>query len=250
MKIRRILIVLFFPLLLNAQDNEACKDNEPLASYNDPMEAIKAKAVKIAQDRYVRLEARSFLEEDSTKPFSATAVRVGCKLLISNFHVLLANFVTREPVVAIGPGEKERLTEINVKGLTSPHDLIAIESVTAVANLPPIKFAEKISPGEMVLNWSNANSTNGFLKFYYVARGEKNGYILLDRPAIPGESGSGLFNLKGELVGIVSANIQRGDDNGEEPPQRLYGMVVAANTVKAFLRAMDEDVETLNECKK
>ena len=147
MKIRGILIAFLFPLTLNAQDNTACKDNEPLASYNDPMEAIKAKAVKIAQDRYVRLEARSFLEEDSTKPFSATAVRVGCKLLISNFHVLLANFVTREPIAAIGPGEKERLTEINVKGLTSPHDLIAIESVTAVANLPPIKFAEKNLPG-------------------------------------------------------------------------------------------------------
>ncbi|TSC60376.1 MAG: hypothetical protein LiPW15_254 [Parcubacteria group bacterium LiPW_15] len=250
MRIRGILIVLFFPLLLNAQDNETCKDNEPPADYNDPMEAIKARAIKIAQDRYVRLEAQSILEEDSDEPFSATAVRVGCRLLISNFHALQAHFVTREPVAAIGPVEKERLAEISVKGLTSPRDLIAIESETAVAGLPPIKFAEKVSPGEVVLNWSNANGRNGFLKFYYVARGEKNGFILLDRPAIPGESGFGLFNLKGELVGIVSANIQRGDDNDEEPPQRFYGMVIAANTVKAFLRAMDEDVGALNECKK
>lgn len=244
MRIRGIIITLLFPLFLNAEDNAAPKNRFP-ANDNGFMEAVK-----IAQDRYVRLETRNVRTKDPEDASSASAVRIGCRLLISNFHVLAANSVTVEPVVAIGPTEKEKFAEITVKGLTPPFDLIAIESEIAVANLPPIKFAEKVSVGEVVLNYSNANGTNGFLKAYHVAQSEKDGHILLDRPAIPGESGSGLFNLRGELVGIMDANIQAGDDNDGTPPDRFYSTAIVANTVKTFLKAIDENVETLNECKK
>ncbi|KKW11574.1 MAG: hypothetical protein UY51_C0007G0006 [Candidatus Jorgensenbacteria bacterium GW2011_GWB1_49_9] len=206
--------------------------------------------VRVAQDRYVRLQTRSIRTENPNDSSSASAVRIGCRLLISNFHILEADSITMEPVTTVGPIAEQKFAEVTVKGLSVPKDLIAIESEIAVANLPPIKFAEKISVGELVLNYSNANGTNGFLKVYYVAQAERNGRILLDRPAIPGESGSGLFNLKGELVGIVDANIQIGKDTGVTQPYRFYGTAIVVNVVKNFLKAIEEDTEKLNECKK
>ncbi len=242
---RATFIALLLPLFLNAQENVVPKNNELPANDSAFMEAVK-----IAQDRYVRLETRNVRTRNPKDASSASAVRIGCRLLISNFHVLEANSVTAEPVAPKEPTEKERFAEITIKGLTPPHDLIAIESETEVANLPPIKFAEKTSIGEVVLNYSNANGTNGFLKIYQVAQSERDGHILLDRAAIPGESGSGLFNLKGELVGIVDANIQRGEDNGRTPPERFYGTAIGVNTLRAFIKSLEENEETLNECKK
>ncbi len=244
MRIRGTIIVFLLPLLLNAQDNAALKNDKPSATDRSFMEAVK-----IAQDRYVRLETRNIRTKDPEDASSASAVRIGCRLLISNFHVLAANSVTAEPITTTGPTTEQKFTEITVKGLSAPMDLIAIESEIA-ADLPPIKFAEKISVGETVLNYSNANGTNGFLKVYYVAQGEKDGHIFLDRPAIPGESGSGLFNLKGELVGIVDSNIQLGSDEDGTPPDRFYGAAIVTNTLKAFLKAIGENEEAFNKCKK
>lgn len=163
---------------------------------------------------------------ESENRIVATALLVGCHEAITNFHVLKEDSATAEKEA------KNELKEIDVVGASTPFDLVAFRSVNG-EGLARIVFADKVEVGEIVVNWSNADGVDNFFRTYRIAKGEdKFKRILLDGPVINGESGSGLFNLKGELVGVISKNAM--GDTGD----RLYGSAISATVVKKFVEKM------------
>lgn len=183
---------------------------------NSTEDAIN-KVTEFAKSRYVGLKTVN-VRVETNKEDVGSAVRVNCKYLISSFHILSADSVTAE----IGD---EKNQEIPAVGMSTRHDIVVLQSTTPNKNITPVEFASEVRVGEILVNYSNANGLNGFMRTYRVAK-LKDGYILLDNPPIPGESGSGLFNLKGELAGIVdSSTTSAGGD-------RYYGSAVFPSVVK------------------
>lgn len=228
------LSVLFFLVALPACGQT--KTVEPSENTSVTNEDKFQKTIKVAQQRYVRLQTQN-VRRPGADLTVATAVRIGCKLLFSNFHVLSADSITTE----LGPDEK--LVEISVLNISTRMDLIAIESTVMIPDLPLVKLAEKIEIGELLVNYSSANGTDGFLKTYRVAKKTKGVHIFLDRPALHGESGSGLFNLNGELVAII-------DSNAQDDSDRLYGTAISAEVLTSYMAFLAKNDSELNTCKK
>jgi len=183
-------------------------------------------ALETAKSRYVALTTTNLR---TGKTSVATAFLVGSHRAISNFHVLAADSVTTEKNAQ---GES---VAIHIVGISTQFDLIAFESVNG-EGLAPVVFADKFDVGEVGANWSNAERNDGFFRTYRIAKGEdKSKHIALDRPTLPGESGSGLLNLRGEAVGVIDGCAMGAEGD------RLYGLAVSASVVKKFVEVNFSD---------
>lgn len=204
----------------------------PEATAPQPKEYVigqfPAEVIKAAQARYIRIA----LTTDSGEiKVEGTAVRVSKTLAMSNFHVLRRGFETLE------------MTEPN-KGvkivLATPPDTLndlIIFKTSAPGPNEPIRFAHSVQIGERVANFSNVNAKNGFFKVYNVGQ-ITDTYISLDRPTFPGESGSGVFNNEGDLVGIIDAYEYYQDPDDKEKKQiPNVGRVISYKVIEAYIEA-------------
>lgn len=185
-----------------------------------------AEVIKAAQARYIRLLTT---DEDGGVLWEASGVRISNSLAMSNFHILRRWYIAVEPTK-----EKGNKQITMVAPPDTLRDLIIFKTAEPGPNAP-LKLAHSVQIGERVANISNANSKNGFFKVYNVGQ-ITDTYISLDRPTFPGESGSGMFNAEGELVGIVDAYefYQDPDDKNKKPIPNV-GRVISYKVIAAYI---------------
>ena len=188
-------------------------------------EELMMRALEIAKSRYVGLKTVN-VRRQTNQCEVGSAVRVSCMHLISNFHVLTTDSSTFEM-------NDEKKQELSPVGISTRFDLIVFRSTTPDKNITPVAFASEVVLGEILVNYSNADGVDGFAQFYRVSK-ITDTYILLDKPAIPGESGSGLFNLKGELVGLFESNKE--GPNGD----RLYGSAISTKIIRLLIESLEK----------
>jgi S1-C subfamily serine protease len=193
-------------------------------------EDLIQKTIELAKSRYVGLVSKNVRTETNTIKVGS-AFMVGCKFMVSNFHLLESDHR-----IADMNGEKNK--PIISVGMNVEQDIIVFKSNTPNRNLTPIEFASEVKLGEILVNYSNADGTNGFARIYRVAK-LSDGHILLDQPSLAGESGSALLNLKGQFAGLINSSAV-GENN-----DRLYGRAIYPTIVKL---TVDQILKNDNSC--
>jgi hypothetical protein len=193
-----------------------------------PKPVISVKGFIIAQRSYVALESRNKQGESTA---IASGIKFNGKFVLSCTHI----FGDGERVFS--EGERLRLISLDRK-----HDLALFKSNAAEDSAPLVTVAQSVSRGEEVFDCSNANGNNGTVNFYLVKY--SNGEILhFDKPVIPGESGAGVFNSEGKLVGVCAAD--RGVNFITQPDDFVnYGLAIGPRTLAKFLTGVrDKDFD-------
>ena len=152
-----------------------------------------------AQMRYVRLVGK---RGNETSEGSGTWI--DSETILSCFHMLEPGGIT-----FLGEEKKENILDVNQILRVSPYfDLSLFQVEKNPLPVTPVKVAQKVDVGEELVSYGNARAVNGYLKLYHVAKIMSEGrFIYLQEAAMPGTSGSALFNLKGELVGVMTRDV-------------------------------------------
>jgi S1-C subfamily serine protease len=146
-----------------------------------------------------------------------TGVIVSKGFVISNFHILKA-----------GSGVRVDGRDAVVVKVDPLHDLVllAVETI----DLPTLILTNEISQDDEIVVIGNPLGHKRM-----ISRGRiidiTNGKIYIDAHIFLGSSGSGVYNSKGALIGIVEA-IEGGDGDGFP-----FGVVISAGDVARFLMA-------------
>ena len=195
-----------------------------------PWETHPGNEFKVALKTYARLETRN---AKGKVVALASGVRLNNKLILSCAHL----FADTQHVFF----EREKLKTF---AYDRKSDLALFKVNTAEDNLSNVIIRKTVVPSREVFNCSNANGNSGTLNYYlitYYDRGK--GVFHLDKPVIPGESGSGLFDSRGGLVGISVA------DNPvtfiTDPENFVnYGVATSSKTIIKFLSSVrDRDCD-------
>lgn len=178
---------------------------------SDPL----ALAIRAARESYVPLTNR----DDLLRPVSeGTGVRLTDNIVLSCFHTLQASatlYSGTEPVQF-----KAAIPQID----------LALFQVSA-SHPFKVKLAREAILGEQLVSYSNAGGEDGMLRFYRITK-ITDRFILLDQASIPGESGAGLFNVRGELVGVVDqVKLIRANHVFAVG----YGAALSTNTIRRFI---------------
>ena len=135
--------------------------------------------------------------------------------MLTNFHVL---HVGQEVKVNGKIAKIVRVDPVN--------DLCLL--AVATRKVDALTFAEKVSQDEEVVIYGNPLGHKDVILHGRIIDIADNRFYT-DAHVFSGSSGSGVYNLKGEFVGIVSAI--EGKENFGFP----YGVIVTAKTVYEFL---------------
>jgi hypothetical protein len=159
-----------------------------------PGEIYSGSGLRVAEQTYARLETRN---SDGKVIALASGVRLNDKLILSCAHLFEGN------QRVFFEGEKLRIVAFNRKV-----DLALFKVNTTRHTLPNTIIAGVAVPSRKVFNCSNADENSGTLNHYLITYNDSGkGVFHLDKPVIPGESGSGLFDVRGRLVGISAADM-------------------------------------------
>lgn len=188
------------------------------------------KGFKTATQTYARLETR---DKKGKIISSASGVILNDKLILSCAHML------RDAKNHNAFFEGEKLRTI---GYDRNKDLALFKANTSERLLANTQMAKVAVPGTEVYDCSNANTNSGTLGYYFIKRSavwfDKVERVDLDKPIIPGESGAGLFDSKGRLVGIFvvaqSVSYAPGGDSV------LYGIAIGPKTIAEFLSGIQD----------
>lgn len=176
-----ILIAIITGVALLSQESKPA-----LASKPEPIIARpnKSLALTVAQKTYARIvniNENGIVDQGS-------AVRIGKNLLLTCYHVL-----------SPGATAYHDHYPVEIKAVHQFYDLAIVETNQYLADEVPLAMTVEL--GEELFNFSNATGEDGFFKSYHVAK-IAGSRIYFQEAAFPGESGSGLINTRGELVGI------------------------------------------------
>ena len=114
-------------------------------------------------------------------------------------HVLLtaSHCMTKGKVLAIN-GWSPKVISVRHDG--ADHALVVVD---LTFNRPARVASQSPSVGDVVFIWGNPEGFNDLLRYGRVSGAE--GVTLLDLNAYFGDSGAGVFNEQGQLVGVVSS---------------------------------------------
>ncbi len=167
----------------------------------------------------------------------ASGVRLNDKFVLSCAHIFEnGEFVFLE-------GEK-----LHVVGVDAKDDLALFKVNTNRKTMEDLEIAQSVFPFDDLYDCSNANSRQGTLNRYLVKR--HNGSSLdIDKPVIPGESGAGLFNSRGQLSGIATGGYEIPYAHQPDPKRptyfATYGTATSPEAVRSFLgKIRDRDFES------
>ena len=193
-----------------------------------PKPVISVKGLAIAQRSYVALESRNKQNQAVTR---ASGVRLNGKFILSCAHIF------KEGERVFSEGEMLRLISLDKERDLALFKINAIED-----SAPIVMVAQSISRGEGVFDCSNADGNSGTVNFYLVKY--SNDEILhLDKPIIPGESGAGVFNSEGKLIGVYAAT-QRVFFINQPENFVNYGLAIGPKTLVEFLSGVrDKDFD-------
>lgn len=195
-----------------------------------PVLTAEEKIIELAKQRYIRL----IIAAKKGNPVgAATAFRFSKDIAISNSHVLKPRCITVEldrannvePIFQIAPAD-------------TADDLIVFKPKDQL-DVPEIVLAKDVRQGEFLIGYSNAKGHNGVLRKFMVSEvDEKEGYIYLDPPTMPGDSGAGLLNSRGELAGII-CDVLTGTitvDGETSGPIPMMGIAISPQVVGIYLK--------------
>jgi len=144
-----------------------------------------------------------------------TGVIVAKDLVLTNFHML----ETRSDIMV--NGKIAKILKVDPK---NDPCLLNVDT----AQISPVDLAEKITQDEEIVVIGNPMDHHGL-----IARGRvvdlADGQVFIDARIFFGSSGSGVYNSKGQMVGIVSA--MQGSVGAGFP----YGVVVPSFVIMKFL---------------
>lgn len=123
-----------------------------------------------------------------------SGVQISPTLGITCFHVL-------------NPGDTAKANGISLDdrlaGVSTKDDIVFFH--TKKRDVPEIPIAQRVIIGEILISVSNGGGNSGIMRYYWAAHSTEDTLRVgrFGTPTIKGESGSALFNLQGELVGIM-----------------------------------------------
>ncbi len=161
-----------------------------------------------------RLHARSISVE--TKKGHGTGIVVAQGFVLTNFHLLHSGYAVTV--------NKKSAQIVKVDPL---NDLALL--ATNTGNIAPITIAKTAIQDERIIVIGNPLDHKGMVVRGRITAIDDDGTIYIDAHVFFGNSGGGMYNLKGQLVGVV-----RGIE-GEEGDGFPYGVVIPASTVRKFL---------------
>ena len=160
---------------------------------------VKKDVVSLAEKSYIPVIVEPTKESTSdTKVGSAT--QIGPNLAIICFHAF------EEGSVTTSRGEKidDRIVKIS-----TADDIVFFW--TEPQAVPEIPIAKSVEIGEVLVSVSNAGGYDGIMRYYWAAKITDTTLIVghFGTPTIKGESGSAIFNIRGEIVGQLKSYDQR-----------------------------------------
>jgi S1-C subfamily serine protease len=147
----------------------------------------------------------------------ASGFRIGGPYVLTNAHTIQSS-----EAYEVDGKEIPVLKDISPK-----FDLMLIKLPFAKA-VPWIKIADP-EVGTMVYAMTNSDGNDKFLVHGFVSKVDDH-YLYLQEPTIPGASGSGLVNAKGELVGFFMQ-----DETSTGDIHVPYTEAIPASIVRRFL---------------
>lgn len=160
-----------------------------------------------------KLLARSVSVE--TNEGHGTGVVISSGVVLTNFHLLHTGSDVKVN------GKDAKLLQVDPK-----NDLLLLSADTAP--VIPVVFAEEISQDEEIVVIGNPLGHKSM-----ISRGRiidiDRGKLYIDAHVFLGSSGGGVFNTKGELVGVV-VGIEGGTGDGFP-----FGIVISSFTISDFL---------------
>lgn len=151
----------------------------------------------------------------STDEGRATGMIVATNLVLTNFHVLHT-----------GSDVKVNGVVATIVKADTKNDLLLL--LVPTKNFEVVGFAPKVSQDEQIIILGNPlGHKNVILRGRIIDIAD--GKFYTDAHVFFGSSGSGVYNLKGELVGLVSAI------EGKEGAGYPYGVIVPVSKIMQFL---------------
>ena len=149
----------------------------------------------------------------------------GAVCVLTCAHVV---WLDATPLIAFGIDGPDIQTELAECNLTN--DLAVLRPYRPLTATPIPIAATSPNVGDNVFNVSAPHGFRQFACFGHVGAAERSvgpgpALLVLDFPATPGMSGSGLVDERGQLVGIVKAYL----------PETPIGLAVSLKTVRNFL---------------
>jgi len=219
-----VIKVAFFLGVFFAAHRTAVAEDYPQKEDKDNIDSI----VDTALSNYVRLTAVG-----REKTGNATGVAISPKLVVTCYHFWskVAGWFDR----FLGGPQGDKHEEYGRVLMSAPElDLMMLEFGRESFH-PSIRFAEKVSLGEYLVSISNAFGQDGIYHKFQVVKIDAN-YIFVQFPnpiAPQGASGAGVYNRKGELVGIIKGPLV---DNKER--YTGYLALIPARKIKVFVEEM------------
>ena len=124
----------------------------------------------------------------------ASGVRISRKFILSCSHIAEG----KNGKQVFFDGEK-----LKIVARDKINDLILLKVNAVGDDFPLVRISLKAKAGTEAFDCSNAGVNSGTLNYYLITNSDGK-RICLDKPVIPGESGAGLFDGGGNLVGICS----------------------------------------------
>lgn len=187
-----------------------------LATNPQPKKEVKVmsinSAVETSRNRSVFIDTRG---ANGLSNGHGTGVWVADNLVLTNFHVLTINSATFV---------EDKLAKVVRVDTLNDLALLSVE----IGKIAPLNIAEGVSIGEFVYFVGNPHDHR---KAVFTGRivDVTEPYIYADAHPMPGCSGSGLYNQKGELIGLISSM------EGDEVHGFTVSMAVPANIIITFL---------------
>lgn len=190
-------------------------------SQNSNAASNKSFALAIAQKTYARIV--DFNGSGQTE--EGSAVRIGKNLLLTCYHIL-------------PPGSTafHEHYPVEILAVHQFYDLAIIGTDQELSET--VELATQVEIGEELVSFSNAAGEDGFMKRYHISK-IVGPYLEFQESAFPGESGSGLFNVKGELVGIFHKQFTAGLDREGRIP--TYSRATSFVGIREFMQHIADE---------
>ena len=193
-----------------------------------------------AKSRFVVLEARRL---DGEVTGLASGIWMDKDHILSCFHVLTVDSAIYFQTSSAEGRISHKLDRDAITKVSPVADLVLFYAPGEGPDVTPIKIADDIQVGEELVSYGNANGMGGYMQILHVAEnrvGDHPEYneIYLNEPVFEGMSGSGAYNVKGELAGVMMETFR---DTSAKTYSIAFGGAVSQSRLKWFLAPPEQE---------